>query len=368
MALTLDIECGGETHEVEVELGKPMVLKNHNMEMLQAFTAFGAEKPECLWFLEAWDRTHDQYDWRNMPGYILLGLFNDSRFRDALLNALPWNLKLDDFAPGGELKRIDLLKAFAVLLAEQIHYDPIAAPVTAGYIFNLIQLLPDEWEDYVDLSWETYTDEGEHTSMASVLYKLTIADQHIYEWEVEWHRHLEDPIWFKTVVNATTEESRRVGSESTNILEILAALTLDEAAVVPDPPELNTPRRCTDDESCDYALLFSRVHSSNIDIVPYTALYEADIAKDFAEAWFGDYNPDEYIITIVKRRDLEGRSVVDVLDELLQREEKGEFDFSKVAFPSHAVFQSTPRVWATLLDRVQPGDRILLAGWKEVKA
>lgn len=368
MALILDIRCGGETHEVEVELGKPMVLKDHNMDMLQAFTAFGAAKPDCLWMLEHWNRAHDRYDWHNMPGYVLRDLLDDSRFTDALLNALPWNFKLDDFAPEGELKRIDLLKAFALLLNAQIERDPVAAPVTARRIHSLIQQLPGEWDDYVDFSWVTYTDEGgEHTSMAYVLYQLYIADQHIHEWQVAWYRHLDSPIWFETTVVAETEEARKSRGEDLGLLEVLDALTLEEEAPDAVPPELDTPQPCDGSEICDYALLFSRVHSPKIDLVPYLTLIEADSAKDFAEEWFADYEPGEYIVTIVKRRDLEGRSVVDVLDELLEREGKGEFVFSQVAFPSHAVYQSSQRKWFTLLGRVRPGDRVLLAEWEEVK-
>jgi hypothetical protein len=48
-----EVECGPEIHEIEIRDGKPHML-NHDEEMIEAFTAFGAEVPECLLWVKRW--------------------------------------------------------------------------------------------------------------------------------------------------------------------------------------------------------------------------------------------------------------------------------------------------------------------------
>jgi hypothetical protein len=49
----IEITCSGETHRIEVSGVKARML-NHDETMVEAFTEFGAEAPECLRFVRYW--------------------------------------------------------------------------------------------------------------------------------------------------------------------------------------------------------------------------------------------------------------------------------------------------------------------------
>jgi hypothetical protein len=50
------VECGGDNHHVWIDERGNMHLENHNLEMLQGFSAFGATKPQCLYTWERWEK------------------------------------------------------------------------------------------------------------------------------------------------------------------------------------------------------------------------------------------------------------------------------------------------------------------------
>ena len=358
MALTFDIGCGDETHEIEFEWGKPPLLKNHNVEMLQAFTAFGAEKPECLWWLEHWNRVFDGRGTRT-PVAQLRDLLDESAFARLFMEALPWNFKLDDFAPEGEVDCDDLLQALARLLEYQFERDPVAVHITARRIYSVINALPGEWEEYVQFGWNRYDEETTETSSeASILYELSIAGVYIARWQVTWRRDLLEPIWFTTTVENVTEQDRASGHEVA-VTEMLDALTLvEEDAPEPQPPELDTPKPCDGSMICNYALLFSRLINNRIDIVPYRTLSDADYAADYAKAWFEQYGmKSEYSISLLRRRE----EPYD-MDAILAREA----DDTLGEYPKHAFFTGTGR-WVTLLKKLPEVLQLELMEWEEVK-
>ena len=49
-----EIDCGPEVHRIEIRDGKPHLLDHPDIDMLEAFTAFGAEPPECLLWVRRW--------------------------------------------------------------------------------------------------------------------------------------------------------------------------------------------------------------------------------------------------------------------------------------------------------------------------
>jgi hypothetical protein len=53
MPLIFEIECGPEIHRIEIRNGKAHML-DHNETTIEAFTAFGAEEPECLHWVRRW--------------------------------------------------------------------------------------------------------------------------------------------------------------------------------------------------------------------------------------------------------------------------------------------------------------------------
>jgi hypothetical protein len=59
--------CNGEPHHVWIDERGDMHLEDHDLEMLQAFTAFGAKKPRCLEVWEKWEK------YRGSIGDVRLG-------------------------------------------------------------------------------------------------------------------------------------------------------------------------------------------------------------------------------------------------------------------------------------------------------
>ena len=58
VVLTIPIACSGETHHAELTRDGELKLLNHpSIEMLQAFVAFDAKKPECLEGWETWRKS-----------------------------------------------------------------------------------------------------------------------------------------------------------------------------------------------------------------------------------------------------------------------------------------------------------------------
>ena len=49
----IEIECGGETHRIEVR-GEKATMLDHDEQMIESFTAFGAAPPVCLEFVREW--------------------------------------------------------------------------------------------------------------------------------------------------------------------------------------------------------------------------------------------------------------------------------------------------------------------------
>jgi hypothetical protein len=61
--LVLEKRCSKSTHRIEIHRDGTIKLLNHDVDMLKAFTAFGAKRPRCLRVLE---------DWQDNPIAILL--------------------------------------------------------------------------------------------------------------------------------------------------------------------------------------------------------------------------------------------------------------------------------------------------------
>jgi hypothetical protein len=56
MSWRIPVECSDTEHWVEIDDQGNMDLLDHNLQMLQGFSAFGATKPECLRFWERWKK------------------------------------------------------------------------------------------------------------------------------------------------------------------------------------------------------------------------------------------------------------------------------------------------------------------------
>jgi hypothetical protein len=53
-SVTLKLPCGGEEHRLRIHRDGTIEMLNHDADMVVAFTAFGAERPECLLAAEEW--------------------------------------------------------------------------------------------------------------------------------------------------------------------------------------------------------------------------------------------------------------------------------------------------------------------------
>jgi hypothetical protein len=54
---TIEVECGGETHTLTLFPSGHLRLNDHDLDMVAAFTAFGAARPRCIEVLEAFHGT-----------------------------------------------------------------------------------------------------------------------------------------------------------------------------------------------------------------------------------------------------------------------------------------------------------------------
>jgi hypothetical protein len=377
MALILDIRCGDEDHEVEVELGKPMVLRDHDLRTVQAFSAFGAEKPDCLWMYEHWARAFEPFaaieealkavKSAPVPKRAVRQLANaldSTPLLRAFMHALPWGYKTETFDPSGEFTREDLLRSLATLLSRQFDRDFIAAPITAEYVYALVVAMPDDFEDLVELTWDViYTpDEYERLSESETRYNLSISGIHIGEWSVFRTRRLTDPIWFESEIEETTKELRKDRGQDEAILSVLKALTLEEDApdASTEPPSLFTPTPCDESDECEHAVLYTWLPPDAITIVPYKTEDEAREALEMSEEIFRDEGrADDYSMSVVARSHVPGDR-----EELL----RGYLDTERQSprhglFPIHTVFK---REWEPLLSRLPKSDQLRLLEWREL--
>jgi hypothetical protein len=310
MRFVFKIRCDGKDHQLEVLRDGTMVSLDHNLEMVSAFTAFGAAKPQCLMVVEDWDKSPEAFfkgdAWTRSFDKAFWEWYDD--FEDDETDEFP----LEGLPPSRFVDVLIYLLRYAIRDQESDH-----ARVLAEMLFENLDVEKDVRLDR-DVA---YDDSGDWQSTYAYDHRrLFIKDVEVAHWGLATERRTYDPFTFVSdVENMEIWDSDVFASDGETpwaVNETLEALHIKEPAAA-EPGEPADRPNCPKGEECDYA------HGPFRLAVQYKTIFSASSGIETSESLlesFNDKGPDDIVSVAVRRTPTE----VKEFDRLLRTLELAE--------------------------------------------
>jgi hypothetical protein len=126
------IRCGDAEHTLRITRDAKLVILDHDLEMVAAFTAFGAEQPHCLRVAEAMQKPMEHLaGWWN-PRFNVAEITSIAGFKEALAPGFSTKVEAQEAALDAVLRALSALGSYD----SQALYYAAERAMTARYLVS----------------------------------------------------------------------------------------------------------------------------------------------------------------------------------------------------------------------------------------
>ena len=298
MHFIFTIGCGDAKHNLELTHNGTMVPLDHNLEMIAAFTAFGATKPTCLEAIEAWEKGPEKFFEVDSWGRAFSDTFWEGYddFED----------DVDDEMPLVGLPDKEFVDTLIHLLRYSIEEEETDhARILAEILYEHI----DEKKDVEIKRDIRHDDDGSYErSYAYDNRILLIRGTQVAAWMLASERYVYDPFTFQSQVQELEiDDMPGEGVETPwAVNETLEALHVEEPEAA-EPLSPVDPPDCPEGKRCDFAVVYIGDFGSErrvVHAVQYERIFSAkeglEISTSLLSSW-GAGDMDDITSVAVRR-------------------------------------------------------------------